>query len=99
MLDQLTHHDFAKHLDSTFTVAIGGKKTQKWRLVEAKDVRSGGGTARRQAFSLLFAGPGGSPVPQGVYKLRHAKMRNMEIMVCAVAAEGDKKIHYEAVFN
>ncbi len=99
MLDNLTHHDFAKHLDSTFTVAIGGKKTQKWKLVAAGDVRSDSGTARRQAFSLLFAGTGGSPVPQGVYKLKHAKMKNMEILVCPVAAEGGKKMHYEAVFN
>ena len=100
MLDKLTHHDFAKHLDSTFTVAIGGKKTQRWKLVEATDVRSdGGGTARRHAFSVLFSGPGGSPVPQGVYTFKHAKMRNMEILVSPVIAEGGKKMHYEAVFN
>ena len=100
MLDQLTHHDFAKHLDTTFTVAIGGKKTQKWKLIEAGEVRSGGGgTARRQAFSLLFSGPGGSPVAQGVYKVKHAKMRNMEILLVPVVAEGGKKMHYEAIFN
>ena len=57
---ELTHHDFAKHLNSTFTVTTGGKKTQKWKLVEAADVNSdGGGTARRHAFSVLFSGPGG----------------------------------------
>ena len=99
MLDQLTHHDFANHLDTTFTVAIGGTKTQNWRLIEAKDVRSDGGTARRQAFSLLFSGPGRSPVPQGVYKFKHAKMKNMEILVCPIIEEGGKRMHYEAVFN
>ncbi len=100
MLDKLTHHDFAKHLDTAFTVAIGGKKTQKWKLIEAKDVPSdGGGTARRHAFSVLFSGPGGSPVEQGVYKFKHPKMKNMEILVCPVVAAGGKRMHYEAVFN
>ena len=100
MLDKLTHHDFTKHLDSTFTVAIGGKKTQKWKLIEATDSAShSGGTAKRQPFSLLFSGPGGSPVEQGVYKLKHPKMKNMEIMVCPVAAAGGKRMHYEAIFN
>ncbi len=90
---ELTHHDFAKHWDSTFTVAISGKKTQKWKLIEATDVRSHGGTARRHAFSLLFSGPGGSPVEQGVYKVKHPKMRNMEILVCPVIAAGGTKMH------
>lgn len=99
MLDQLTHDHFTKHLDTTFTVAIGGKKTQRWRLIEAKDVRSHGGIATRHAFAVLFSGPGGSPVPQGVYKFTHAKMRNMEILVCPIIEEGGKKMHYEAVFN
>ena len=99
MLDKLTHHDFAKHLNTPFTVTVSGKKTQRWRLIEATDVRSHSGTAERHAFSVLFSGPGGSPVPQGVYKIKHAKMRNMEILVSPVAAEGGKRMHYEAVFN
>ena len=99
MLDKLTHHDFTKHLNTDFTVATGAKKPQKWKLIEAKDVRSHGGTAERQAFSLLFSGPGGSPVAQGVYKVKHAKMKNMEILVVPVVAEGGKEMHYEAVFN
>ena len=99
MLDKLTVYDFVKHVDSTFTVAIGGKKTQKWKLIEATDVRSDGGTAPRHAFSLLFSGPGGSLVEQGVYKLKHAKLRNMEILVVPVIAAGGKKMHYQAIFN
>lgn len=97
---ELTHHDFAKHLNSTFTVTTGGTKTQKWKLVEATDVAShGGGTARRHAFSVLFSGPGGSAVEQGAYKFKHPKMKNMEILVCPVAAAGGKRMHYEAMFN
>ena len=99
MLDKLTHHDFTKHLDTTFTVTVSGKKTQRWRLIEAKDVRSHSGEAKRHAFVVLFSGPGGSPVPQGVYKFKHAKMRNMEILVVPVIAEGGKRMHYEAIFN
>ncbi len=99
MLDKLTHHDFTKHLNATFTVTTGAKKTQKWKLIEAKDVTSHGGTAKRHAFSLLFCGPGGSPVAQGVYTVKHATMKNMKILVVPVIAEGEKEMCYEAVFN
>ena len=98
---ELRHHDFTKHLNSTFTVTTGGTKTQKWKLVETTDVVSHGGgeDTRRHAFSVLFSGPGGSAVEQGVYKFKHPKMKNMEILVCPVAKEGGKRMHYEANFN
>ncbi len=100
MLDELTHSHFRKHLNATFTVATGAKKTQKWKLIEVNQLRSDSGTAKRHAFSLLFSGPGGSPVAQGVYKVKHAGMRIMEILVVPVIAKKKgEDMHYEAVFN
>lgn len=99
MLDKLTHSHFRKHLNATFTVATGAKKTQKWKLIEVNQLRSDSGNLNRHPFSLLFSGPGGSPVAQGVYKVKHAGMKNMEILVVPVAAEGGKEMHYEAIFN
>ncbi len=102
MLDKLTHHHFTKHLNTEFTVATGPKKeTQEWTLIEAKEVRSHGGTAKRQAFSLLFCGPGDkSAVEQGVYKFKRPGARVMTILVAPVIAKKrGEDMCYEAIFN
>ena len=55
-------------------------------------------TEHQEAFSLFFHGPRAPFLPQGIRKLRHAKLGELEIFLVPVGQDPDG-FEYEAVFN
>ena len=86
--------DFAAHLDADFEMQTSGGvlplKLVKADLVGASG-REGG------AFSLLFAAPAGTSLPQAIYPVTHPSLGVMEIFLVPIGplASGSG---YQAIF-
>jgi len=52
----------------------------------------------RQPFALTFVGPAGLRLPQQIYRMRHAKLGEMEIFLVPVGDDQTGSM-FEAVFN
>ena len=55
-------------------------------------------TAHQEAFSLFFHGPTGPFLSQGIHKLEHGKLGDLEIFLVPVGKDKDG-FQYEAAFN
>lgn len=55
-------------------------------------------TERSEAFSLLFHGPADRSMKQGIHKLKHAQLGEIEMFLVPVAQD-QTGFEYEAVFN
>ena len=55
-------------------------------------------TERQEVFSLFFHGPSNPFVPQGIHKLRHAHLGELELFLVPVGRDKDG-FQYEAAFN
>jgi hypothetical protein len=65
------------------------------RLVEVSERAS---APHQEAFALLFHGPTQYFLPQGIYKLKHAGLGEMDLFLVPVAQDF-QGFQYEAVFN
>jgi hypothetical protein len=54
--------------------------------------------AGREPFALTFLGRAGLRLPQGIYKMNHATLGEMEIFLVQIAADQTGST-FEAVFN
>ena len=52
----------------------------------------------REPFALTFLGRAGLRLPQGIYKMRHATLGDMEIFLVQIAVDQTGST-FEAVFN
>jgi hypothetical protein len=55
-------------------------------------------TERNETFSLLFHGPPDRFMPQGIHRLKHAKLGELDIFLVPTAQDKDG-FQYESVFN
>jgi hypothetical protein len=55
-------------------------------------------TERSESFSLFFHGPADRFMPQGIRRLKHAELGELEIFLVPTAQDKDG-FQYEAVFN
>jgi hypothetical protein len=95
----LEHAVFEPLVGNVFVVSVpGGSKSVELTLVEAKGLGNRRGDAKRDPFSLLFRGPAGLRLPQGIYRFEHAALGAMEIFVTQVAAKPEGG-EFEAVFT
>jgi hypothetical protein len=57
-----------------------------------------GKTKHNESFSLFFRGPSNRFMPQGIHRLKHAKLGELEIFLVPTAQDKNG-FQYEAVFN
>ena len=95
-LATVRHEEFAACLDQDFEIVFTDG-TLPVKLSEARPlgVRP---ESIREPFALTFLGRAGLRLPQGIYKLRHASLGEMEISLVQVAADQSGS-SFEAVFN
>jgi hypothetical protein len=87
--------DFKPLLESQFDVqAAGGAVAMKLSRVDT----AGDSGRKGGAFSLIFAAPRGSWLPQGIYPMQHASLGAMEIFLVPVGPLGEGH-GYQAVFT
>lgn len=54
--------------------------------------------AAREPFALVFRGPHGLRLPQGIYRFEHATMGEIEIFITQLA-DGPQGADFEAIFT
>jgi hypothetical protein len=54
--------------------------------------------AGKDSFSLLFRGPAGQPLAQGVYTLEHRRTGQFTVLLAPMRPEPDAR-YYEVIFN
>ena len=79
---------FALHADSVSESLVLTQVNRLTRQAEHK----------RQPFSLLFQSEHAEPMAQGIYRLKHAELGDLELFLVPVE-RNDTGVCYEAVFS
>lgn len=96
MPEMLNPADFQPLLHEIFEVPIG-ERTCPLTLTSVEAApRYAAHT--RDPFSLLFWGPGGTPLAQGLYPFKHAALPNLELFIVPIGRANGGFV-YEAVFG
>lgn len=95
-LATLTAADFEAVLDTDFAVVEPDSDLP--RITLAGVILLPEWPGHRRPFSLRFRGPATPAPAQGVRRLAHDEMGELEICLVPIAADGDSTT-YEAVFN
>jgi hypothetical protein len=88
--------EFAACVNQDFEIAASGGRLVL-QLSEARPWGSGAGT-EREPFALTFRGAPQLRLPQGIYKMSHAQLGEMEIFLVQIAGDQSNST-FEAVFN
>ncbi len=94
-LEELHQEGFTEYIDSEFRVMDHPSGEFALRLVEVNDRMT---TPRQEIFSLLFHGPAGFFLPQGIYRLKHGDLGELDLFLVPVGQD-QQGFQYEAVFN
>ena len=97
-LDQLTHHDFLPHLNSTFIIHYSADDSFEAIL---KDVSTLGTRPenRRWPFALVLQTPFNDRyLNQAIYRIEHAEIGTMDLFLVPNGPDGEA-FNYEVVFT
>jgi hypothetical protein len=95
MLDQIKPALMAEHVGTDFEVLHDPQRVFSLLMTQVIEHAK---TERIETFSLFFHGPPDRFLPQGIYRLRQAKLGELEIFLVPIAQDKDG-FQYEAVFN
>ena|SRR2546423_2074975 len=95
-LDKVECAQFAACLNQDFEIVFADG-TLPLKLSEARPVGARPESIR-EPFALTFLGRAGLRLPQGIYKMRHATLGEMEIFLVQIAVDQTSSA-FEAVFN
>jgi hypothetical protein len=85
---------FREHLHTRFKVADAGDSVE----LELVEVQENPTSPRLECYSLHFHGPNSLRMPQGIHRLHHPALGELELFLTAIA--GDQGgFTYESVFN
>jgi hypothetical protein len=95
MLEKLKLTTFTKHLNSQFQVEDPATQPFALKLIQVVPHTK---TAHYEAFSLLFHGPVAHFMPQGIHKIKHTQLGEVDLFLVPVG-KNDNGFEYEAIFN
>lgn len=95
MSEIFTLEMFEGQLNTTFQMHYGDSQAADLQLIGAKDV---GSSERQKQFSLVFKGPYEAPILQGVYRVDHDKLGNLDLFLVPISRD-QSGVCYEAIFN
>lgn len=99
MLDKLVKEDWEQYRDENFQWKPGNldAEPQSLKLISVSGYgqRQGG---NREAYSLLFCGSMQPIFPQGIYRITHAVLGELELFLVPIGPQADG-MGYEAVFT
>ena len=87
--------EFAAAAQSPFAAVAPGGGSVELLLTEVSDRRVAADT---ESFSIVFAGPADTPLPQGLVELSHEALGSFELFIVPISSD-TKSTCYEAVFN
>lgn len=94
-LEKLHKERFSEYLRTDFQVVDDPADTFPIRLVEVNERTS---SPRQEVFALLFHGPGKKIMSQGIHKLKHSQLGEIDIFLVPVGQD-QYGFQYEAIFN
>jgi hypothetical protein len=94
MTEALTAENFHPHIEKVFRVK-GGRHAFTLTRVEV----SGEKVGSRQAFNLIFSGPPGDVLPEGLYTLEVADGPQFELYVIPIHTPQRDRQNYQSAFN
>ena len=95
MTEQLTPETFLPHVDKSFRVK-GGRHALKLCDVEVSQHTAG---FSRQPFNLIFSGPPGDVLREGMYTLEVDDGPSFELYVMPIHTPALGRQDYQAAFN
>ncbi len=95
MLEKLNRQSFSDLLNSKFQLFISPDSTVEIELVEVEERRS---TPRQEQFSVAFRVPASVPALQGVYRVKHDNLGEVELFLVPYKQEAEAT-YFEAFFN
>jgi hypothetical protein len=95
MLETLTRDIFVQHLNSHFQVEGGAARSTLLELVEANAAPAPQGY---EAFSIVFRGPSGSLLSQGMHRFHHDTIGAFDLFTVPIRRD-QHGLYYEAIFN
>ena len=96
MLEKLTREDFEKLVGQSVEVDFGEAGKLAGKLAAATASKSP--SKDREPFSLEFHCPHPAPPEQGIYKVSHAELGELDLFLVPVHGD-DEGVIFEAVFN
>lgn len=94
-LASLTAQDFREHLGTRFATR---EPAAQWELIEVSGLGEAGAAGLRTPFSLIFRGPLEPLLPQGIQRLEHAGLGELDLFLVPVGPD-EAGMRYEAVFG
>lgn len=73
----------------------GNGQSAELELVSVTDL---GSSPRQIQFSVVFLGPLTAPIQQGVYRVEHDKLGDLDLFLVPIGRDKDG-VRYEAIFN
>ena len=99
MLQDLTLQTFEPLLGAPFGVIVSSDRFLPVHLVGVQPLaRDGDSRRKRDPFTLIFRGPAGGHVPQGVYPVQGRDLEEMELFLVPIGPD-EHGMLYEAVFT
>ncbi|MGA9768894.1 MAG: hypothetical protein WBV94_07635 [Blastocatellia bacterium] len=95
MLETFTMQTFSEQLNTSFRIRLDEFDAMDAQLIE---VRDNGSTPIQEQFSLLFRTSRDHPPRQGLYKIEHEKLGELELLLVPVRSDR-QGLNYEAIFN
>jgi len=101
VLDRLTANSFAPAVGETFLLDAGEAGRIELELTESRlhdpDAPAEDASGARAPFTLTFRGPAEPILPQGIYRLEHPSLADLEIFIVPIGRD-EAGTTYEAVF-
>ncbi len=94
-LEELHADRFAEYINSEFQVLDYLPVQFALRMVEVQERSK---SPQQEIFALLFHGPGQYFMPQGIHKLKHSQLGEIDLFLVPVGQD-PQGFQYEAVFN
>jgi hypothetical protein len=94
MAEILTPEQFLPHVEKVFLV-----KSRRHALTLAQVEVSAGKSGPRQPFNLIFSGPPGDVLPEGIYTLEIAGGPQFELYVMPIHTPMPGRQNYQSAFN
>ena len=96
MLDRLSLEDFSSLVGSELDVRAYDQQA-RLKLKEAKPIKSPSPRAT-QPFHLVLSAPPAWRVPQGLFRVTHPQLGEIELFAVPIGPDGDG-FCYEVIFN
>ncbi|HEY0517925.1 MAG TPA: hypothetical protein VGC84_00420 [Ilumatobacteraceae bacterium] len=99
MPEGLAPDTFEPHVGTRFDVRPEARSELAIELHELTRLPPRSYGDRREPFSLVFLGPAGAPLPQGIYTMHHDALGDIDLFIVPIGPGVDGRNQYEAVFN